>query len=281
MKSFLKKVLIALILIVLLVVGFAAIKKIHIGSSGDKIGLGQIIPTNDSELRALEINYLRYAVDDSLLDYAKIEVPTINNIATSSDKDGNYLALSIFKGQPIKNKGIRAELSIDYPYKEGDTVEYSWRFRIPGDFVSDAPANRWWLFADWHVQPDTSKGETWDNFPGYSSPILIGYGNLKGKDMISLSTGIDGSKEGIIPRGLVPFTRDEWHQVRVIVKWSQKNDGEVKLYFDGSTSPTITTTGPNMVNAVQHYMKVGMYRNRDIETNNTINVKDISIAKVQ
>ena len=145
---------------------------------------------------------------------------------------------------------------------------------------SDAPQNRWWLFADWHVQPDTSKGESWDNFPSYSSPILVGYGNLDGKDMISISTGIDGSKEGIIPRGLIPFTREVWHTIRMVVKWSQKDNGEVNVYFDGSTKPVVSTTGPNMVNAVQHYMKIGMYRNRDIETNNTVHIKDIRIEKI-
>jgi hypothetical protein len=54
----------------------------------------------------------------------------------------------------------------------------------------------------------------------------------------------------------------------------------VKVYFDGSTKPVISTTGPNMVNAVQHYMKIGMYRNRDIETNNTVHIKDIGIEKI-
>jgi hypothetical protein len=220
-----------------------------------------------------------YAVESNIVQYSGIEVPAIENIATSSDATGKFLSLSIFRGQAIKNKGIRAELSIDFPYKEGNTVEYSWKFRISKDFISDAPKNRWWLFADWHVQPDVSKGESWENFPSYSSPILIGYGNIDGKDLISLSTGIDGSKEGIIPRGLVPFTRDSWHSVRLVVTWSQKNDGVVKLYFDGSIKPTIETTGPNMFNAVQHYMKIGMYRNSDIDTNNTISIKDISIVK--
>jgi hypothetical protein len=160
------------------------------------------------------------------------------------------------------------------------TVEYDWDFRIPKDFISDAPQNRWWLFADWHVQPDASKGETWDNFPSYSSPILVGYGNIDGRDMLSLSTGIHGSKEGIVPRGLIPFTRNVWHSVRLVVKWSEKSDGVTTIYFDGATTPTLTTTGPNMFNAVQHYMKIGMYHNPDIATTNTINIKNIRIKKI-
>ncbi len=277
MKKILKAGLLLLVLVVLVILGIAAVKKSHDNGQGD---VSPNIPSTEEGLRALELSYLRTAVDESIIQYSVIEIAGIENISTSTDEGKAYLALHLHPGQSKKNNGIRSEVSIDFPYKEGDTVEYSWQFRIPENFISDAPQNRWWVFADWHDQPDKNKGETWDTYVAHSAPIIFGYGYLNGKDQLSLSTGIDGSEKGIVPRGLIPITKNIWHSVRLVVRWSQKEDGSVKVYFDGATSPTLSATGPNMLNGYQHYMKVGMYRNPDIMTENTINLRNIAISKL-
>jgi len=274
--------LIVLGIVVLLLIA-KMMKDTSNGSSDNQINNNPTVEnqTSSTDLRVLEISYLKTAVAPDLIPYANIEIAGIENLATSSDSGKEYLKLRVYGGQPKKNNGIRSEVSIDYPYKEGDTVEYSWQFRIPENFQSDAAnGNRWWVFADWHDQPDKNKGETWDTYTAHSAPIIFGYGYLNGKDQLSLSTGIDGSEKGIVPRGLIPITKNTWHTVRMVVKWSQKENGSVKVYFDGATSPTISTTGPNMLNAYQHYMKVGQYRNPDIETDNTINLRNITIKKI-
>lgn len=282
MKSFLKKVSIVVLIIIALVFIFAFIKhKVDQSYSSDS---GSIvndpnIPTTEEGRRSLEEAYLAYAVDRSLFPYALIEIPALRNIATSTDSFGKYLALSLFPGQELKNGGVRSEVSIDYPYKEGDTVEYSWEFRIPKDFTSDAPKNRWWVFANWHDQPDKNKGETWDTYQAHSAPIIFGYGSKEGKDFVSLSTGLDGSEKGIVPRGLIPITRDTWHSIRMVVTWSQTDTGRVIVYVDGSPSSSFDSKGPNMLNAYQHYMKIGQYRHPEIQAESTIHLKNISIVK--
>lgn len=241
-------------------------------------GTWEDIPQANSA-QSLEEMYLRYALSEDIIQYANIEAPSIANIWTGTDEFGNYLTLKLIPNQPLKNNGIRAEISIDSPYQEGDTLEYRWDFKIPNDFVSDAPNNRWWVLADWHVQPDVTKGETWDNYIGKSSPIILWYGNIDWKDALSLSTWIHWSKIGIIPRGILTFTRDVWHTLKVVIKWSQSDDGEVMVYFDDSTEPMLSAKWPNMINWYQHYLKVGQYRDREISTENSISIKNISIKK--
>ncbi len=231
------------------------------------------------EGRALEEMYLRYAMHLSLLPYANIEVASINNIATGTDAFGNYVELHMFPDQPLVNNGKRSEISIDYPYKENDTVEYSWEFKIPADFVPDTPQNRWWVIADWHDQPDPTLGETWDTYETNSTPIIFGYGNIDGTDMLSLSTGSWRSENGVEPRGIVPIKRDVWHKMRVVVLWSQQETGRVTVFLDGAKEPIFDVRGQNMVNGYQHYMKIGQYRHRDIQTKNSISVKNISIME--
>jgi hypothetical protein len=282
MKFFLKKTFIVVLIVVvtIFVVIFSKHKTDHSQQSNDSALVNEPrIPVTEEGRRALEEKYLLYAMDSYLLPYANIEISTINNIATSTDALGEHATLSLFPGQSLKNNGIRSQLSIDYPYKEGDIIEYSWEFKMPENFISDAPDNRWWVFADWHDQPDINKGETWETYQAHSSPIIFGYGNLEGKDFISLSTGIDGSAEGIVPRGLMPFKRNTWHHIRMIAKWSQEADGRVRVYFDGENKPLFDVSGPNMLNAYQHYMKVGQYRHPEIQTENTIAIKNISIMK--
>lgn len=239
------------------------------------------LPDSEEGRRELETQYLKAALSFDLIPYANIEVSAIKNILIGKEQEAEYLALSLFPNQAKKNSGIRSEISIDYPFQEGDVVEYSWQFRIPENFPSDAPKNRWWVFAQCHDQPDKNKGETWDSYTPHSPPIIFGYGNLNGKDKISFTSGLDGSEKGIEPRGTITLTKNIWHSIRFVVKWSQKESGEVNVYYDNSTTPTFFSKGPNMLNAFQHYFKLGQYRNAEINTENTVHIKNVSIKKIR
>ena len=58
---------------------------------------------------------------------------------------------------------------------------------------------------------------------------------------------------------LLPITPGAWHSIDAVIKWSQGADGRVAVYFDGSKTPVIAGSGPNMHNAFHHYLKLGMY----------------------
>ncbi len=229
-----------------------------------------------ADLRELELTYLRSAVSPDLLQYASIEIPAIENIRQGTDPQGNHLELRTYRGQPLKNGGVRAEISIDYPFQDGDTVRYSWRMMLPADFVSDAPANRWWLVAQWHDQPDRTRGETWSGYPAHSPSVGLGYGQLAGQDTLSLLYGAPDPGPG----GLIPISRGAWHAISVEITWSTGARGKVRVFIDGSKTPAREASGRNMYNTFQHYMKLGMYRQPDIRGDTWIYIGGVTIQRL-
>lgn len=221
--------------------------------------------------RADEERYLAAVMDASLIRYAGIEVPMIDNIAIVPEGSGSALCLRIIPGQPLKNNGIRAEIAVDYPYTVGATVTYQWRFKIGEGFRSDAPKNRWWVVGQWHDQPDASRGETWGSFPANSPPILLGYGYTNGEHGLGLSYGSPNA----VPIGFFPVTPDAWVTIRAVIHWAIDASGSIIVSTNGTAA--LTANGRNMHNAYQHYLKLGQYRNREIQTDNRVYIDDLVI----
>ncbi len=224
-----------------------------------------------------EKEYLSAVLPQELIRYAGVEVPSRENIQILSEPEGNYLEFRLVPGQAKKNNGIRAEISVDYPYSVGDVVRYMWEMRLPGDFRADEPRNRWWVMGQWHDQPDKTKGETWQGFPARSPPVSFNYARRDGKDFLSLLVGSPKMKSV----GVLPITRDTWHSLDVVIKWSQGDDGRVAVFLDGSKAPAVTGTGPNMHNGFHHYLKLGMYRHPEIATENRLDIRKVRIEKLK
>lgn len=229
----------------------------------------------DPGAREMELTYLRPVVPAELLEFAHVEVPAIENISILGEGADQHLGLHVFPGQKKLHGGIRAEISIDPPSKQGDTVRYAWRFMVPKGFVSDAPQNRWWIIGQWHDQPDRSRGESWEGFASKSPPVLLGLGELQGRLGIGIAYGPDQSQK-LGPLFIEP---GQWHQIAVEIHWSQKADGKATFYLDDMTKPAATATGPNMHNDFQHFLKLGMYRHPDIATDNWIYLDDLKITR--
>ncbi len=239
------------------------------------------IATENDSLREQELSYLKQVMGPDLLPYAKIEISDISQIQKIHNELGNYLGLRVYDKQSRKNKGVRAEISIDYPYQSGDTVEYHWRFMIPSNFQSDSTGislkNRWWLMGQWHDQPDRSRGENWDNYPSHSPSIAFGYGINQGQDVLSLNYGAPQPA----PIRLVPFERNKWQDVRVKIHWSLENDGFISVFFNNSKEPVAFAKGRNMYNNFQHYFKIGMYRHPEIKGDSWFFLDDVRIHHVR
>ncbi len=218
-------------------------------------------------------------VNPQAAPYGHFEVASRDSIELVPD--GGGVELRLVPGQPKVNNGIRAEVSVDAPFVDGDTVRYEWQVWLPRDFQPD-PQNRWWVFADWHDQPDRNLGQTWADFPSHSAPLILGYGHLEGgqvvegfsvpetSDVLSVTYGVDYR-----PLGLLPLRRDEWNSIRVDVTWSQNARGAMTLTVNDS--PPLKAQGPNMLNAFQHYFKAGQYRNPDINTANRVRLRRVNI----
>lgn len=233
---------------------------------------------NKAGSRDDELVYLRTVVPDSLLEYAHLEIGSAKGVAITGDGQSKHLGLHLFPGQRKVHGGIRAEISVDYPFQQGETVRYSWRFLLPNDFISDAPKNRWWVIGQWHDQPNKKQGETWKNFHSHSPPVLLGLGELDGKLAMSLSYGPTNVKHKQRVVGPIFLERGKWHTITFVIRWSQGADGKALVFLDDLSSPVITAEGPNMNNDYQHYLKLGMYRHPDIATDNWIYVDDLEIS---
>ena len=151
---------------------------------------------------------------------------------------------------------------------------------MPDDFISDTPKNRWWVIGQWHDQPNKHKSETWEDFPSYSPPIGLHLGELDGKIGIALSCGTtnDNKKQSI--HGPIYFEKGQWQEIALHITWSQEHIGSIELFLNDMTAPALTVNGPNMNNAYQHYLKVGMYRHPEIHTDNEIFIDDLNVSKL-
>ncbi len=224
--------------------------------------------------RERELSYLRCIMPENLLEFAHVEVSAIENIAIQGEGADQYLGLHLFAGQKKINKGLRAEISVDYPHQSGDTVRYAWRFMVPKGFQSDAPQNRWWIIGQWHDQPNRDRGESWDGFPSNSPPVLLSIGELDGRLGIGMAYGPDQSQK----RGPFFIEPGRWHSIAVEIRWAQSADGRAVLFLDDMNQPTAEFDGPNMHNDFRHFLKLGMYRHPEIATDNWIYLDDLTIT---
>ncbi|CAN5302227.1 hypothetical protein BH11PSE10_BH11PSE10_05900 [soil metagenome] len=235
-------------------------------------GRATALAVNTASSRELEVAYLNTVVSPNLVNYAHLDAAGTSSLEALRDGAGPFLGLRTYQGQPLVNSGVRAEVSVDYPFVQGKTVRYSWRFGIRQDFISDSPNNRWWLFGDLHDQPNPNRGETWTGFPAHSPSVGFGYGQINGQDYLALLYGVPNPATV----ALIPFARGVWHSVVAEITWSQNANGRIALYLDGSKTP-VQTQGANMYNDYQHYLKLGSYRDPGIAGDTWVYVRDVKI----
>jgi hypothetical protein len=217
---------------------------------------------------------LAKAMAPELLPMAGFEVASRESIRRPADGEG--VSLGIIPGQRRVNSGTRAEIAVDYPFVEGDTVRYAWRFRLPTGTASDAPKNRWWLMGQWHVQPDKRSGETtWEARHALSPPVMLGYGVLDGQDALVLSYGVEAKP--VLP--MIPFARGVWHRIEAEITWSRGAAGRATILLNGTQ--VAVASGPNMQNAYQHYLKIGQYRHPEIAGESWIDLAGLEIRTVR
>ncbi|WP_417730178.1 polysaccharide lyase [Rosistilla oblonga] len=229
--------------------------------------------------RSLEEMYLETIMPDDLVAIANVDVATAESIAIVDDPRGRCLGLRIAPDQPKLHGGVRAEVSVDFPFTENDRVRYAWRFKFADDFISDDPQNRWWVIGQWHDQPDARQNETWETFESRSPPIALGIGDVDGQLSVGMTYGVTKDNQPQFVSAPVPIQRGDWIAVEALVHWSQGAEGRAEFFIDGSAEPSMVATGPNMNNGYQHYLKIGMYRHPDIETQNWIYIDDVSIVQ--
>ncbi len=226
----------------------------------------------------LRLYFLESVVSDELLSYSNLEIPSLNYLRVVEEESGPALSLRT-SNEELVNGLVRAEVSVDFPFLPGDTLRYSWEYKIDEDlyyaYDEDDPNGKWWIIGQWHDQPNINKGETWDNFPANSPPVILGFGKFNNKDSLSFSYGVPSNQKTPI---VVPFTKGVWHSFELNIKWSQGNDGWADLYLNGEKIASFS--GPNMLNDYQHYFKIGSYRKDTIVGDGWVYVRNVAIEKI-
>ena len=206
--------------------------------------------------------------DTAVREYALIEIPDERNVTVYDD----YIALHLFDGQRLLHNGIRSEVTVNYPFTEHETVVYEWEMMLPEGFQYD-PDNRWWNMGQWHDQPDITRGETWEDLPGRSPPVSLHFEFYDERYYLAPRYMYEDPQ----PDEMIEVEPGVWIKLRFEIRWSQEDDGHLRIWVNNEETPHAEYTGPNMLNAYWQYLKVGMYRHPDISTDNTINIRSIKI----
>lgn len=217
-----------------------------------------------------EILAITMGIDKGLLPFLSLEIPACANILLGENHAG--FVLNDFNIQ-IHN-GIRSEIAIDYPFVEGDVIEYRWSVMLPSNGAPGAESYRWWLIAQWHDQPDPRLGETWAGFKAQSPPVSVFVERRNGILGIGLNS-LRGQKGQ-----WTPVPTDMWMKIRVMIHWSQGRDGYVRLTVDDHPEIVLSATGKNMLNGYRHYFKGGQYRDPLIRQQAVVYMKNIHFRKL-
>jgi hypothetical protein len=209
-------------------------------------------------------------IDQELIPWMNLEIPTCANIHVG----GGYAGFVLDEVNVKLHEGVRSEISIDYPFVEGDTIEYRWSILVPSQGAPGGDAHQWWLIAQWHDQPDFRVGETWATLKAQPPPVAIFIESRNGVPGIGLY-GLPGKKISWSP---VPT--DVWLDLGVVVHWSTASGGSVRFFIDGHPEFDVTATGRNMLNGYRHYFKVGQYRAPWIRQLSVLYVRNVRFRKL-
>ncbi len=181
-------------------------------------------------------------------------------------------------GDKVSN-GARAEIFHDNHDRPGSQGWYAWSFFIPSDYADTEWKPRLWqCLGQWHDQPDRERGETWARFPGHSPSIALYYTFKKGRPAIEMWYGARREQEIVATS---PIAKGRWNDVLFHIGWSQGADGFAQAWLNGqplTPGDDHTVRGANMYNAAPHYLKIGLYRNSQITTENSVFFDEVRIG---
>lgn len=204
-----------------------------------------------------------------LVPYLSLEIPTCRNVHLADGSVGFVL----LEDSPQLNNGVRSEIAINYPFQEGDLVEYQWSMMLPGRDAPGGATRDWWLVAQWHDQPDPRLGETWQMLKPQPPPVAVVVERRGGV----LGIGLNGP--GGVRVNWTPVPTDVWLDIRMMIRWSRAADGSAHLSVSGRSEIDLQYLGRTMLNGYQHYFKAGQYRAPHIRRSSIVYLKNVRFRK--
>jgi hypothetical protein len=158
-------------------------------------------------------------------------------------------------------ESARSEIELKGTAPEGQTVYYAWDFYISTSYVESSD---WQVIGQFHDRPDPAQGQTWQSYPAHSPPVSFRY--RQGDLILSVWDFDRGLKMDLLA---APVSKDSWHTLQFKVFWSVETDGRIEMWLDGvklSEGDQDVYVGRNCFNPAGNYLKIGLYRSKDILT---------------
>ncbi|MBN1498616.1 MAG: heparin lyase I family protein [Spirochaetes bacterium] len=183
---------------------------------------------------------------------------------------------SVTGDQEAENGSISSEIVFDNHDPEGSLMWYGWYFFVPENFRFPSDYNLrskkpLIIAGKWHSQPNPFKKEKVQT----AGSFTIAYGIMR-EDSVLKMVLIYGTEKNGFASTAFPFKPGKWNRVATEIKWSTAADGNARTYLNGIS--VASASGPNMNNHFHHYLKIGLYRDRTVKTENYIAYDDIKIG---
>jgi len=227
--------------------------------------------------RVLQLRYRKYVraiIPEHLRKCASIEAASSCNLALGNEGTPS-VQFWLYPGQRSVHHGIRSEISVNYPYIEGETIQYEWWVRLNSRSTGTTRNDKWCIVAQWHDQPDPSRGESWEHHPSRPAPIHLLCHAVGASLRLGLRYGVPNPTDV----GDVSARMNEWIRVIARVRWSTSDAGRCSLYIDDCHAPSLTASGPNMQNEFHHFLKLGNYRQPEFDAANCVEIRGIQVRR--
>jgi len=178
-------------------------------------------------------------------------------------------------------QSARSEIQLKGTAQEGTEIYYSWKLKIDSSYEE---SNDWQVIGQFHDQPDPAIGETWATYPAHSPSLAYNY--RQGQLIIAVYSW---ETNKVMEIAIVPLSKNTWHTIITHVYWSVENKGFIEASLDGiaikAANGESRYTARNCFNKAGNYLKIGLYRDKNITTLGTVYYDDVysglSLSDVQ
>ncbi len=207
-------------------------------------------------------------------------------VASPTRLGSGAIRLTVFPGDTASKRN-RAEINLFHNDLPGTELWYGWSFMVPEDYAERPDNQLFQIMGQFHDAPDTSKGETWENYPGNAPMVSMNYGTDNGQSGIQLNYGVNRTIDGVVysrkPVSSALIEKGRWVDLIFHIKWAEDTTGFVAVWKDGLPITPFNGTdykyyGPNMYNAVPAFLKLGLYRNWGFDTVNSVLYDEVRIG---
>jgi len=198
-----------------------------------------------------------------------------DRIVKSKTNNVDVYKLRVLPGD-IASNGNRAEIVPSFISENNHTYNYSWDFKINGEFRQSELARYHFIIAQWW----NGSGHAEIHPKGYKNPegppFFFSVVTRKQVPTLQIWYGLQGTTRKV--ENEIPLTNDKWYHVNVRAYWSTDTDGYATVNINGAD---YELHGANKYNSISNVFKLGLYRNKDNRDTTEEYLQNISISEIK